>query len=315
MGNGTHGVWGYARAVAGPSGRVVGIVAICAAAAVAAVVGGTLLLSRHETTSGPAQNGRPPLQLELGLRRDPEAVALTRAEQLLDAQGNATQAAAIFARYSSPEAQLGLAFARWTGPGSLAAVESVAAKYPHLPGVMLNLGFAQFWAGAQSQAAASWQQTARSFPDSPYAVDALDALNSGVVPGLPYIVVDPTAVPAKARRLLEAGVRAWNLKHVVTARSLLDAAARLAPDTPETLVAAAVARYSPSDPKAPFPLLGPLSGRFPHASIVRLHLGLLLVWIRQVGKAKQQFRLAAAEQPGSIYAKQARKLLSALGQK
>jgi hypothetical protein len=295
------------------SGRVVGIVALCAAAAVAAIVGGTLLLSRHERTSGPVQKGRPPLQLELGVRRDPEAVALSRAERLLDTGGNATQAAAIFGRYHSPEAQLGLAFSRWTGPSSLAAVQSVAARYPDLPVVLLNLGFAEYWAGGQARAVASWQQTARAFPDSPYAVDALDALNPAVVPGLPYIVVDPAAVPAKARRALEAGVQAWDLKHVVTARRLLDVAAALAPDAPETLVAASVARYSPADPKASFPTLGPLSGRFPQASIVRLHLGLLLIWTHQLAKAKEQFRLAAAAQPRSIYAKQAQKLLAALG--
>jgi hypothetical protein len=96
---------------------------------------------------------------------------------------------------------------------------------------------------------------------------------------------------------------------------LLDAAAALAPDTPETLVAAAVARFSPASPKAPFPTLGPLSGRFPDASIVRLHLGVLLFWSKEIAKGKEQLRLAAAEQPTSVYAKQARVLLRALGQK
>ena len=96
---------------------------------------------------------------------------------------------------------------------------------------------------------------------------------------------------------------------------MLDAAAALAPDTPETLVAAAVARFSPASPKAPFPTLGPLSERFPDASIVRLHLGVLLFWSKEIAKGKEQLRLAAAEQPTSVYAKQARVLLRALGQK
>lgn len=300
---------------------MVGIVALCAAAAVAAIVGGTLLLSRHESTTvpgsvGPPRPGTPVLQLELGFRQDREAVALETAQKLLDEKREPAQAAAIFQRYRSVEARLGYAFAKWTGPESLAAVKAIATAAPDSPAALLNLGWADYQAGQNGDAVAAWQETAKRFPDSAYAVDALDALNSGssVAPGLPPIVVDPAAVPPKARAELTAGVRAWNLKHVVTARRLLDRAAALAPRTPETLVAAAVARFSPVDPKAAFPLLGPLSGRFPHASIVRLHLGVLLLWTRQVALGKHQLRIAAAEQPTSIYAKQARLLLAALGQ-
>jgi tetratricopeptide (TPR) repeat protein len=298
----------------------VGIVALCAAAAVAAIVGGTLLLSRNEHTTLPGaittpRPGKPVLQLELGKRTDAEASALRQAQTLLDRDGQAAQAAAIFRRYTSVEARLGLAFAEWTGPGSLAAVKAIAAANPSSPAAVLNLGWADFQAGRNADAASAWEQTASRFPDSPYAVDALDALYPGVAPGLPPIVVDPAAVPAKARAALVAGVRFWDLEHVVSARRELDAAARLAPQSPETLVAAAVALFSPDTPKAPFPQLGPLSGEFPHDSIVRLHLGVLLLWSREVAKGKAQLRLAAAEQPSSIYAKQARLLLEALGRK
>jgi tetratricopeptide (TPR) repeat protein len=301
----------------------VGIVALCAAAAVAAIVGGTLLLSRHESTT-PAgavtkpRPGTPVLQLELGARGDTEARALAQAEALLDNRKHPqpVRAAAIFRRYDSIEARLGLAFAQWTGPGSLAAVKAIADAAPGSPAALLNLGWADFQAGRDGDAASAWQQTASRFPDSPYAVDALDALNARVVlPGLPYIVVDPKAVPAPARADLVAGIRFWDLKHVVSARRKLDAAARLAPNSPETLVAAAVARFSPDAPKAPFAQLGPLSGKFPHAAIVRLHLGLLLIWKKEFAKGKAQLRLAVAEQPSSIYGQQARTILQALGQK
>ena len=57
----------------------------------------------------------------------------------------------------------------------------------------------------------------------------------------------------------------------------------------------------------------PLTAEFPRDSVVRLHLGVLLLWSRQVAKGKEQLRIAAAEQPGSVYAKQARELLKALG--
>jgi hypothetical protein len=309
---------GYARAVA--SGRVVGIVALCAAAAVAAIVGGTVLLSRNESTTVPGaittpRPGRPVLQLELGLRGDQEARALARAQTLLDRDGRAAEAAAIFRRYPSVDGRLGLAFAEWTGPESLAAVKAIADRTPSSPAALLNVGWAYYQAGRNADAANAWRETASRFRDSPYAIDALDALYPGVAPGLPPIVVDTAAVPAKVRFYLEPGIRAWDLRQVVTARREFRDALRLTKQSPEVLVAAAVARFSPDTPKAPFPLLGPLSGKFPHDSIVRLHLGLVLLWSREVAKGKAQLRLAVADQPKSIYAKQARLLLQALGHK
>jgi hypothetical protein len=303
------------------SGRVVGIVALCAVVAVVAVVGGTLLLSRHETTALPGsvttpRPGKPVLQLELGLRQDAEAQALRQAQALLDRDGQAAQAAAIFRRYDSTEARLGLAFAEWAGADSLGGVKSIAADAPESPAALLNLGWANLQAGRNADAATAWQQTAARFPDSPYAIDALDALHPGVAPGLPPIVVDLAAVPPRAIPDLKAGVRFWDLKQVVSARRKLAAAAGLAPNSAETQVAAAVSRFSPAQPLAPFPKLGPLSAKFPRNPIVRLHLGVLLLWSRQVAKGKEQLRLAAAEAPASAsaYAKQARLLLRALGQ-
>lgn len=300
--------------------RVISIVALAALVAAGAIVAGTVLQSRNEHTTVPGavvapRPGLPVLQLELGLRSDAEARALARAQALLDArQPQPAQAAAIFRRYHSFEAQLGLAFAQWTGPESLAAVKAVAAKHADWAVGRLNLGWAYYQAGHNADAVHMWQLTTLGNPDSPYAVDAQDALHPGVAPGLPPIVVDMSAVPAKARKSLAAGVRAWDLKEVVDARANLAAAVRLAPHSAETLVAAAVARFSPGTPLAPFPHLGPLTAEFPHDPIVRLHLGVLLLWSRQVAKGKAQLRLAAAEAPAStsVYSRQARLLLRAL---
>jgi len=253
--------------------------------------------------------GTPVIELEV----DP-GTPLGKAQKLLD-NGHAAAAAAIFQRLATPEAKLGLAFAQWTGPESLAGVKAIVATGADNPALLLNLGWANLQAGRNADAATAWEQTASGFPDSPYAIDALDALHPGVVPGLPPIVVDFTAVSGRARAHLEAGWRAWNLKQVVTARRELDAATRLAPSAPETLVADAVAQFSPAEPKAPFPVLGPLTAKFRRAAIVRLHLGVLLIWSRELTKAKEQLSLAVSEQPASVYAKQARLLLAALGHK
>ena len=61
-----------------------------------------------------------------------------------------------------------------------------------------------------------------------------------------------------------------------------------------------------------FSRLGPLTGVFPRAAVVRFHLGLLLLWSGRRQKAVEQLRLAAAEEPGSPYAQDARRLLARL---
>ena len=296
------------------SGRVAGIVALCAAASVAVIVGGTVLLSRHESTT-PAgavttpRPGKPVLQLEVG-----PSTALGQAAKLLN-NGHAAAAAAIFRRYETPVAKLGLAFTQWTGASSLANVKAIAAENPDDPAVTLNLGWANYQAGRNADALSAWQQTASRFPDSPYAVDALNALNPTIYPELPPILIDPAAVPENARAAFVAGVTFWSQKRVVSARRELDSAARLAPNSPEALVAAAVARFSPADSRAPFPVLGPLTATFPRASIVRLHLGELLLWRGEAARGKAQLRLAVAEQPKSFYAKQAKAILEGLARK
>jgi hypothetical protein len=98
----------------------------------------------------------------------------------------------------------------------------------------------------------------------------------------------------------------------VSAKRLIDAAVARAPRDPLVLVADAVASFSPAHPFEPFPKLGPLTATFPKASVVRLHLGVLLLWTRQVAKGKAQLRLAVSAEPGSVYARQAKALLDAL---
>jgi predicted Zn-dependent protease len=104
----------------------------------------------------------------------------------------------------------------------------------------------------------------------------------------------------------------WRLDRRVSARRELDAAAALAPGDPVVLTADAVSHFTKKDPTAAFARLGPLTGRFPQAAVVRLHLGVLLLWTRQIRKGIEQLRLAAAEHPRSIYAREARSLLEKL---
>jgi tetratricopeptide (TPR) repeat protein len=316
------------------SRRVVLIVVLVAFAAAAAVVGATLLQTRGESTTVPgavtqARSGPPVLQLEFGVRSDAEARALSQAEVLFDRDHKAAQAAAIFRRYDSVEAQLGAAFTGWHGPASLETVKAIAAAHADDPAVLLNLGWADYQAGRNADAAAAWRKTATRFADSPYGVDAEDALHGGPQ-GLPPIVtglalpkgianlpaagqlaaLKRAAAGGDAKPKLLYGTALWFFRMPISAERQFAAAAKLAPHDPVARAAAAVGLFSKANPTRAFAQLGPLTAVFPHSPAIEFHLGALLVYVGEYRKAAKQLRASLADGPHSPYAKDAKTLLA-----
>jgi Flp pilus assembly protein TadD len=111
------------------------------------------------------------------------------------------------------------------------------------------------------------------------------------------------------------GIALQRLGKPISAERQFAAAARLAPDDPEALTAAAVGRFTKDDPARAFSRLGPLTRRFPHSTTVRFHLGLLLIWIGDLQGAKHQLSLAQADGGGSGLAREATHLLATLEKK
>jgi hypothetical protein len=282
-----------------PRARVVTVVAVAAAVAAGGTVGVTLLQTRGESSGSSLRKGAPPLELP-----DSPAVRLYRA-------GKRAQAEALFSRSHSLPDEIGAAFSRWPR-GTLDDMKQLVAENPQSGLAEVHLGLAYYWSGRDADAEASWQRAARVEPDSPSAVTALDFLHPSVAPGLPPIVVDAAKLDPHARGLTLKGILLWENERPISAKRFLDAAATRAPNDPLVLVAAAVATFSPAHPFTPFPQLGPLTARFPKASVVRLHLGVLLLWTRQVAKGKHQLRLAIEDEPGSPYAASAKRILEAL---
>ena len=314
-----------------PRARVLAIVALAVAVAVAGIVGITLLQTRGGSTTAPGavakpRAGRPPLWFEFGARKDREALDLTRAADLLN-KGKTAGAEAIFARYRSLQAQLGEAFAHWPKTG-LDDVKRIVASHPG-PVAQLHLGYAYLWAGRNADALAALQRVETQYADSPEAVQAENVLYAGQMPdGLPFIVT-PIALPravtpstllqlahdakrADVQAKLRYGLVLWRLWRRVSAERQFAAAAKLAPRDPTARTLAAVGAFTKRQPVRAFGLLGPLTGAFPKAAVVRFHLGVLLIWTKKVDKGLAQFQLAVADEPGSIYAKEAKTLISAL---
>jgi tetratricopeptide (TPR) repeat protein len=309
-----------------PRARVFAITAAAAVLVVGATTGITLWQTRDETTTKPRsaagkpQPGIPPLLFDFGVRNDQESADLARGARLLK-KGERALALQAFERYDSVQAKLGEAFARWPD-GSLDAVRDLAGQNPDDPVAQLHLGIAQYWSGRNADAVKTFEEVDRRFPDSPSAVDAENILYSNrFVPNLPLMIA-PIALPEAPtlRAQLEAargdplvyGFMLWRLDRRLSARHQLDLAAHRAPNDPLVLTLDAVAHFAKPDPTPAFARLGPLSGRFPRAAVVHLHLGLLLLWTKELEKARRQFRATVDAEPNSAYARQAKRLLSAL---
>lgn len=320
-----------------PRTRMLVIVGVAAAVAAGGTVALAVITASDEggkpRTETPLA-GAPPLVLDLGVRLDPEARALRRAERLLSRDRPA--AGRIFARYDSPEARVGAALAAWPD-SSLDTLERLAEERPRDSLVLLHLGYAQLWSGRSDEASTAWREAVDAQPDTASAQRANDALHPDFPPGQPFFVPSfrpPAAVDrlspqaqltflarrarvGDARAKLLYGLALQRLGRRISARREYDAAARIAPGDAEAQVAAAVGRFDKSRPAAAFSRLGPLTRRFPHAATVRFHLGLLLLWLARnqpgsVEEGKRQLRLAQRKEPGSPLAREAKKLLAGL---
>jgi tetratricopeptide (TPR) repeat protein len=304
------------------------LVAAVAAAAALGVIGGAALLGGDDEADA-LPKGVPPFVVDLGVRTDPEAVALRRAARAYRADERA-RAGRLLAGHPSLQAQVGRALAGWPN-GSRDRLEAMAQDNPESGAVLFHLGLARFWNGDRDGALAAWRDTSSRDPDSGYAIRSNDLLFRQFPPGLPSFI--PSFAPGRSvtalpparqltvleRRARRRDVRAkllyglalQRIERPISARRQYSAAARLAPRDPEALVADAVGRFEKAHPERAFSRLGPLTRRFPRAASVRFHLGLLLLWLGQVGEAKKQLGMAA-ELKKSPLAREAQRLLSRL---
>jgi tetratricopeptide (TPR) repeat protein len=321
---------GYRRRMSSRS-RVFSLVTLAAVVASGIVVVGVLATRGHVPGAVKPRSGHPPLSLALGDRADREARELDRGQRLYAAK-NYSEAAAIFNRYHSLEAQVGTALAAWPS-GTIPRLEELQATNRRSALVALHLGLAYYWDRRAGDALAQWRFAARQQPDTPYAVRAGDFLHPQYAPGLPRFVPSfqpplgiralpgPQQVVALRAAAARGGAHArilygtalQQLGRPLSAERQFAAAARLAPGDPDARVAAAVGRFDKANPAGAFGKLGPLTRVFPKAQTVRFHLGLLLLWSAQVKEARNQLRQARREAPNSLLGTQAARYLAALG--
>jgi tetratricopeptide (TPR) repeat protein len=195
--------------------------------------------------------------------------------------------------------------------GTVRRLRILAARHPGSGLVRLELGLALAFTGQDDDAARAWQDAERAQPDSPSAVRAQDLRHPGTAPGLPPFVPSFVRPITVAQSHLLRGALLQQALRPVSAEREFAAAARAAPADPEALAAAAVGLYDKDRPAAAFSRLGPLARRFPHAQTVRFHLGVLLIYLGDMPRARRELALARAEGPRTRLGKRAATLLEA----
>jgi tetratricopeptide (TPR) repeat protein len=266
---------------------------------------------------------------------EPQAEELEAAEKAYD-DGRLADAATRFEDVllenpGSVPAEVGAALAAWP-EGTLPALEALAGREPDSALVRLHLGLALAASGDGEAARREWRLAAERDPDTPAAVQADSLLHPDVAPGLPpFLLAEP--LPAAVRRLppldqltalteraargeasdhLALGALLQRLGRPVSARAAFERALALGPESVEARAAVAVGRFDKDEPARSFSELGPLARSEDGTAVVRYHLGLMLLWIRAVDEAERQLRQAIDLDPGSIYAREAEKLLQTL---
>jgi tetratricopeptide (TPR) repeat protein len=320
-----------------PRTRIRLIVGVAALAAVGIAVGATLMGKGEDEppAAQPEQRGAPGLELSVLLRNDREAKALRAAERTYD-RGNRADAKEQFDSLlasdpESVEAAVGVAVSGWPEQ-TLGRLRRLAVEHPKSALVHLHLGLALYASGQDTAAEDEWRQALEVEPDTASALRAEDLLHPDMAPGRPFFYPSfaPTldigeesakeqlaalrrqAATGDVRDNLLYGVALQRVGRSVSARAAFARALELDGDSLAARVADAVGRFEKDKPAEAFSRLGPLAQANPRSAIVRFHLGLLLLWIRDVEGARKQLQNAAAADRRGFYGKEARALLSRL---
>lgn len=318
-----------------PRARVITFVAAAAVLVVAAVVAGALLQSdgKRAKASPPA----PPLQLGVfpGQSHARELISAERDYERGERMTALREFQALLREDpESVEAAVGAALAAWP-EGSVDRLRALVELHPGSGVARLHLGLALAATGARVGAEREWREAEARDPDTPAALEAESLLHPNMAPGRPFFVAaaQPPATQyfqklgtveqeaALRRRAERGGAADWlilgtflqRIERPLSARRAYDRALKLAPESLETRTAAAVVRFDKDDPANAFSRLGPLARDHSRSSLVRFHLGLLLLWIQSVDEARSQLALAT-QGKGQFHARQAEELLSRLSQ-
>ena len=243
--------------------------------------------------------------------------------------GDEAAARATLAEDASPGAKAATALLDYDPQQPAAAVatlKALAAAAPDDAFVGFSYGEALLWSGQRAAGEAVLRSVRDTHPDTFYGVAADNLMYPTLPPGYPPFV-STTAVPDRTLAQLKAAAD----ENVEQLQPQLDYGAALLadgqrkaavaafsdalavdPDSVEAKVGKIIASYNKDNPAASFGQMGPLVRDNPGNVSPRLHLGLMLLWLRDPDTARAELRQVAARDPNGRLGQFAQQFLDAL---
>jgi tetratricopeptide (TPR) repeat protein len=243
--------------------------------------------------------------------------------------GDEAAARATLAGDTSPGAQAAMALLDYDAKQpatAVAALKALAAEAPQDAFVGFSYGEALLWSGQRAAGEAVLRTVRDTHPDTFYGVASDDLMYPTLPAGYPPFVPSQ-AVPTRTLAQLKqaADTRFEQLQPQLDyGAALLAAGQRKAagaafsdalavdPDSVEAKVGKIIASYNKDKPAASFGQMGPLARDNPSNVSPRLHLAMMLLWLRDTDAARAQLRQVAAKDPNGRLGQFAQQVLDSL---
>lgn len=240
-----------------------------------------------------------------------------------------TGARATLAGQTAPAAQAALALLDYDAADPAVAItrlKALAAAAPDDQFIGFSYGAALLWSGQRAAGEDVLRAVRDTAPDTFYGVAADDLAHPVLPPGYPpFITSEPlpqvtlaelraaaVSQPEDAQAQIDyaAGLVADGQRSA--ALDAFDAALAIDPSSLEARVGRIIAGYNKDNPAASFSQMGPLARDNPTDPSPRLHLALMLLWLRDTDTARAQLRQVAKLAPDTRLGKAAEQFLAAL---
>ncbi len=259
----------------------------------------------------------------------PSTEATIRLAAAQAAAGDEVAARATLDGDTSPGAQAALALLDYDAKQpatAVAALKALATAAPQDAFVGFSYGEALLWSGQRAAGEAALRAVRDAHPDTFYGVASDNLMYPTLPAGYPPFVPSQ-AVPTRTLAQLKAAAdtRFEQLQPQLDyGAALLAAGQRKAagaafsdalavdPDSVEAKVGKIIASYNKDKPAASFGQMGPLARDNPSNVSPRLHLAMMLLWLRDTDAARAQLRQVAAKDPNGRLGTFAQQVLDSL---
>lgn len=254
------------------------------------------------------------------------ALLLAAAES---AAGDRAAATAALAGVETPDADAAralLAYDRDAPEPAIAALARLHDAEPDNGLIGFAYGAALLWSGQRARGEDVLRAVRDAAPESFHGIAADNLVHPSAPPGYPpFVTAVPVpdrplaallaaarAAPADAQAQIDAGAALLAAGRRLDAADAFDAALQADPSALEAKVGRIIATYGKDHPERSFGQMGPLVRDNPSDPSPRLHLALMLLWIKDLDTARAELRQVANADPNGRLGAVAQRFLDSL---